>query len=313
MSVLRLIRWPNLIIIAVTMVVIRQCIMKPVLAIAEMEIQLSPLLFTLLVLSTVFIAAGGYAINDYFDTRIDRVNKPGSMVVGKQIYPRHAMAWHLILTVTGVLMGSFVSLQTRQFYLSLVFFMVSGLLWFYSTTYKRELLLGNFIVALLTAMVPLTVPLFEVPLLARAYGSPVNGISKYMVFWIAGFSLFAFLLNLTREIVKDAQDMKGDKIYGKRTIAVVWGTAAVRYISVIIILFTIALLILAWINFISGLITLIYFGIMIVLPLILSIFRLIADDSERAFLKVNRLLKVVMVAGMGYSVILSFIFKDIIK
>ncbi len=96
-------------------------------------------------------------------------------------------------------------------------------MWFYSTTYKREFLLGNFIVALLTALVPFLVLLYELPLLAREYGSQFTPMTKYLMIWVLGFSLFAFLLNLVREIVKDAEDLEGDRAYGKRTIAVVWG------------------------------------------------------------------------------------------
>ncbi|HEX2394161.1 MAG TPA: geranylgeranylglycerol-phosphate geranylgeranyltransferase, partial [Bacteroidales bacterium] len=214
-SVLRLIRWPNLLIVAATQILTRQCILAPLLRGANMDIQVPPFIFFLLVISTVFIAAGGYAINDYFDRKIDMINKPDSMVVGTHIYPRHAMAWHLIFTITGVILGAFVAIRLGLAYLSLIFFMVSGLLWFYSTTYKSELLLGNIIVALLTALVPFIVLVFEIPLLAKEYGSPFREISKYLIFWITGFSLFAFLLNLTREIVKDAQDFEGDQAYGK--------------------------------------------------------------------------------------------------
>jgi len=312
-SLLRLIRWPNLLIVAATQILIRQCVLVPLLAGAHMETQLSPVLFTLLVIATVFISAGGYAINDYFDRKIDRINKPGSLIVGIHIYPRHAMAYHLFFSISGVLLGTYVAFRIGQIYLCLVFFMVSGLLWFYSTTYKRELLLGNVIVALLTALVPFMVLLFEMPLLAREYGSSANEITRYLMIWVVGFSLFAFLLNLTREIVKDAQDFEGDQAYGKRTVAVAWGIKAARRIAVMLILITIALLVIAWLKFIGDRATLIYFSVMIVIPLFYVAFMLLKPEEESVYPKVNFLLKIIMITGLGYSVAANLIIKNLMK
>ncbi len=166
-GLLWLIRWPNLVIVVVTQILTRQCVIEPVLGRAYMEVQLPTGLFALLVMATVFITAGGYAINDYFDRKIDRINKPQSQIVGNQIIPRHAMAYHLFFTITGVVLGVWVAIRIDQLYLSLIFFMVSGLLWFYSTVYKREFLVGNFIVALLTSLVPFLILVFEMPLLGK--------------------------------------------------------------------------------------------------------------------------------------------------
>lgn len=205
-SLIRLIRWPNLLMVAATQILIRYFVILPLLKQEKMTLQLSGELFALLVAATVLIAAGGYVINDYFDRKMDRVNKPGSVIVGKLIYPRHAMAYHLIFSISGVLIGTWVSFRAGLLFLSLIFYMVSGLLWFYSTTYKRELLLGNIIVALLTALVPFLVLLYELPLLARNYGAMASPVVRYLLIWVLGFSLFAFMLNLIREIIKDAED-----------------------------------------------------------------------------------------------------------
>src|SRR5512133_2043110 len=95
-SLLRLIRWPNLLIVALTQVLIRICIISPVLHRMNMEPLLPRALFALLVIGTVCITAGGYIINDYFDRKIDRINKPDEMIVGTHIYPRQAMAYHIM-------------------------------------------------------------------------------------------------------------------------------------------------------------------------------------------------------------------------
>ena len=276
-----------------------------------MEPQLPVSLFSLLVIATVCIAAGGYAINDYFDRNIDRINKPDSMVVGTRIFPRHAMAYHLFFTVAGIVIGTGVSLRIGQLYLSLVFFMVSGLLWFYSTIYKRELLLGNIIVALLTALVPFIVLLFELPLLAKEYGSQVNPISHYLMIWVLGFALFAFLLNLIREIVKDTEDFEGDQAFGKRTIPVAWGLKAAHWIPLVLITFTVALLTIAWLFFIRDNITLIYFSVMIVIPLLIVGFMLLKGNDQHVLHRASIWLKIIMLSGMGYMIVANLIINHL--
>lgn len=310
LALLRLLRWPNLLIVAASQVLVRQCILVPLLKKAHMEPQLPTGLFILLVLATVLITAGGYAINDYFDRKLDRVNKPQSLIVGRLIYPRHAMAYHLFFSIVGVILGSWVAFRSGQLYLSLVFFMVSGMLWFYSTTYKRELLLGNIIVALMTALVPFLVLLFELPLLARHYGSDVNPLTKYLLIWVLGFSLFAFLLNLTREIVKDAEDFEGDEAYGKRTIPVAWGMPAARWITSAFIVLTIVMLLLAWMLFIPDTITLLYFLLALIFPLLYILFVLFRYRDRNSWHRASSVLKLVMLAGLGYMVVVNLVIRS---
>jgi 4-hydroxybenzoate polyprenyltransferase len=272
-----------------------------------MDLQIGPLPFAVLVLATVFMAAGGYAINDYFDRKPDRVNKPGSMVVGILIYPRHAMAYHLFFSIGGIIMGTWVSYKTGLLFLSIIFFMVSGLLWFYSTTYKKEFLLGNILVALLTAMVPFLVLLYELPLLARAYGSSITPVIRILFIWVLGFSLFAFLINLAREIIKDAEDIEGDRVYGKMTVPVVWGMKTTRWIVVMLLSMTIALLLTAWFFFIPDTITLVYFIVFFISPLLVAIIMNLRAGKPRSFHPVSTVLKAVMLFGLAYMIIVRFI------
>jgi 4-hydroxybenzoate polyprenyltransferase len=283
MAFFRLIRLSNLLIVASTQVLIRQCVILPLLKQVKMEPQLPLSLFILLVIATVLITAGGYAINDYFDRKIDRVNKPQLLIVGKLIFPRHAMAYHLFFTIAGILLGTWVALRSEELYLSLVFFMVSGLLW------------------------PFLVLLFELPLLARNYGSAVTPITRYLLTWVLGFSLFAFLLNLMREIVKDAEDFEGDRAYGKNTIPVAWGISAARWILVALICLTIALLTFAWFWFVRDNVTLIYFITVLVIPLVIVAIMLLKGGDKKLFHKVSTWLKLIMLAGLGYMIVVNLI------
>lgn len=305
---LNLVRWPNLLIMALTQVLVRQCLLVPILRTAHMDAQLPAAGFILLIVGTVLIAAGGYTINDYFDRKIDRVNRPDHMIVGSLIYPRHAMAYHLILTSLGIVAGSFAAWMTGKLYLSLIFIMVSGLLWFYSTTYKREFLLGNIIVALLTGFVPYIVLLFELPLLAVSYGSDVQPIIPILFSWVLGFSAFAFLVNLVREIIKDCEDFEGDQAYGKKTIPVIWGMFSARIIASAILLIVSVLLMFIWFMFLREHFTLVYFALMLVVPLLLLTLMLLRRNPDQKKLhRISLGLKIIMLNGLGYMIVANLI------
>jgi 4-hydroxybenzoate polyprenyltransferase len=304
---IRLIRLPNLFIVAATQVLIRYCIISPLLGQGNMELQLPGGLFAMLVVATVFTAAAGYVINDYFDRKIDRVNKPAAVIVGKFVYPRHAMAYHLFFSITGTILGIWVSYRAHVLYMSLIFFMVNGLLWFYSTTYKRQFLLGNFIVALLAAFVPFLVLLYELPLLARNYGSQFTPLAKYLLIWVLGFALFAFLINLIREFVKDAEDLEGDKVFGKRTIPVVWGITPTRWISAALLFVVILMLISTWYFYIPDGLSLIYFIFFLIIPILVAMGILLIKNSSGSFHQASLLLKFILITGLSYMIIVNII------
>ncbi len=306
-SLLKLIRLPNLLIVAATQILIRYCIIGPLLAQGNMTLQLPDGLFFMLVMATVLTTAAGYVINDYFDRKVDRVNKPSAVIVGKLVYPRHAMAYHLFFSIAATILGIWVSFRAHVLFLSLIFFMVNGLLWFYSITYKRQFLLGNFIVAILAALVPFLVLLYELPLLAREYGSQVTPMIKYLMIWVLGFAFFAFLVNLIREFVKDAEDLEGDRVYGKRTIAVVWGLPAARWISAALLLVAVLLLMAAWYFYIPDGITLAYFILFLIIPMLVTAGILLLKNSPGSFHQASLLLKFILVTGLSYMIIVNII------
>jgi 4-hydroxybenzoate polyprenyltransferase len=223
-SIFLLVRFPNLVIIAATQYAMRYLIMDPLLPATDFELQFGNIQFFLLVLSTIFIAAAGYIINDYFDTQADMINKPARVVVGVEIGRRVAMILHAMLNILGVGIGIYLGFYIGLPALSIVFLLATGLLWFYSTSYKRQFLVGNLSVSFLTGLVPLMVVLFEIPLLNREYGAVMLHYHvnfNYIFAWVGGFSFFAFLTTLIRELIKDAEDFEGDSAYGMRTLPIV--------------------------------------------------------------------------------------------
>ena len=170
--------------------------------------------FLAMVVSTLIIAASGYYINDYHDIKMDLINKPDKVIVGKHIKRRHVMFAHLVFNSLGILIGAWVSL-----WIGLLNAIAAFLLWLYSSVLKKLPFIGNFMVALLTAATLLMVNL---------YFSEHN-LKVYI------FSFFALGINLIREIIKDVEDMKGDASFGSSSLPVTVGLRTTKNILYLII------------------------------------------------------------------------------
>ena len=221
----RLIRSLNLLFIALTQFLFQYCIIIPSLHKAGVEAQLSTKLFSLLVLASVCIAAAGYIINDYFDVNIDRINKPGRLVVEKIIKRRWAIVWHLGLSAIGILLSFYVGWKiNHNLLLGLANSGCVLLLWVYSTTFKKKLLSGNIIISLLTGWVILVLYVAELDRFFYNADNPLlpKAISKIFKLSVL-YGGFAFIISLIREVIKDVEDMAGDEKYGCRTMPIVWG------------------------------------------------------------------------------------------
>jgi 4-hydroxybenzoate polyprenyltransferase len=317
---LKLIRWQNLLMIILTMVLMRYAVLAPVISKIgvilikgsgeeiPMSLQFPWYDFILLVTATVFITAGGYVINDYFDIKTDLINK-GKVIVGTKIPRRKAMMWHSVFNVAGVAVGFYISYKAGYIWLGTMFLMVSGLLYFYSASYKRQFLIGNIIVAILTAMVPLLVVFYEWPALYKYY--TINAIRlphiNFIIYWVGGFAFFAFLTNLIREIIKDIEDFEGDIAYGRNTVPVVIGVLSSKIVSISLIIITIIMLYLAWHFFINDILTFIYLTAVIVLPLLYVIYKLVISSEKKQLHSASRIMKIVMLTGVLYSVVVKVI------
>ena len=240
----RLIRLPNVLIIILTQLLLRYCIILPYLY-SNSPGSISPLPdFLVLVLVTVLIAIGGYVINDYFDVIADSINRPGKLVVDKIISGRTAINIYLFLNVIALLLGFYLAWRIKAISFGLLFPFISGLLWIYSARYKRMLLLGNFIVAGLSASVIVMVWLFEffwLRLNADQFIDVMLDIRWVTNVFIA-YTTFAFLVSMVREIIKDMEDTEGDEIAGCKTLPLVSGMKNTRFVVGAIILVIILLL-----------------------------------------------------------------------
>lgn len=271
---LTLLRAPNLLLIVLCQMLVQACLLYP----AQPWEAVSWPWFWWMVASTVLVAAGGYAINDYYDVKIDAVNRPRRRVVGRGwLTRRRTMLLHMLLSGAGVLAGLRVGWGVAAVALGSAL-----LLWGYSADLKKRLLVGNVTIALLGGAMVLVV---EVA--ARTHGRTV---------WI--YAELGALLTLIREIIKDAEDMRGDARFGCRTLPIVAGlphTKAVLYVLIAALAITLLLIIIrrpdAW-RF-NGFLTL-----AVLAPLGLLVTWLRPADRRAQFARLSGLGKLLMLAGM---------------
>ena len=263
------------------------------------------------------ITAAGYVINDYFDTKTDLLNRPSTVIVGRKISRRGAMTLHIILNSLGVLTGIYLSWYIGLLSLGVAYILAAGMLWFYSTTYKRQFLIGNLIVAIFTAIVPFVVVVFEVPMLNKVYREVLiaNDMNFNVILaWVGGFAFFAFLSTLLREIIKDIEDFEGDAAYGRNTLPIVLGIKSTKLIVAVLILATVAALGFVFLKFLrygpSGspdLLSLSWFAAALIIPFIVLLLRMLKAVTKEDYHRCSNLTKTIMLAGILYSFIVYYI------
>lgn len=297
---LRLIRVVNLLIIVLTMVGVAYNLLKTN---NYLNIDFHLLNYSLLVFSTVIIAAAGNMINDYFDVKADRVNKPKKLIISKYLKKRWAIVLHWGLNLLAVFISILLSIRYNSFLFVFIHLISMNLLWFYSTYFKKKLLVGNVIIALLTALVPmLSVWYFKV---ANESSAPFSSYhqdtwSTYLDYsFIYFFAFSAFFQNLSREISKDIQDVVGDKLIHVYSLPMKLGERKAGLISVVILQLPLLIGIIAitqnWIqiNLISS------FLLLVSAILNLACFVLFIIRKSYPFETINTIIKWSMLVGIS--------------
>ena len=304
-SFLRLIRIKNLIFIALIQLVMRQIILVPILQTYGFDAVLQTNMLLLLIAGTVFIAAGGYVLNDYFDVKIDAINRPDRQIIGNTITKKRAMTIYQVLTGLGVICGLLLAFLSKSFTLAFIFIVVPGLLWFYSASYKRQFVIGNLIVAFLAALTILVVGISELAFIQCEYGKLIfeTPIPSQFYGWIGGFSLFSFLCTWIREIIKDMEDEKGDREMECRTMPIKWGVNNTKLFLYGLIIVTVVCLyaVNEYLIVFPGSLTFRYLTFGIVLPFIALTYLIATGKSAAEYHQASTLSKVIMLVGVLYS------------
>jgi 4-hydroxybenzoate polyprenyltransferase len=306
----KLIRVENLLIIAVTQICIKYLLFHPLNEFSNF----TPFLFSVSLLSTLLIAAAGYIINDYFDVKTDKINRPETVVIDVIIKRRWAMILHILFNAVGLVLGFFLAVKCHS--LKLLTFQIISilLLWFYSTHFKKQLLIGNIVVSLLTATIPLMPMVYDYYLIGGI--NPVIFLStgnflKTIVVIVMGYSAFAFLTSFAREVIKDMEDYKGDIQTGGKTMPIVWGMITSKVVTFFLIIITIGLLLLACLKFYKEqqYIALYYILGLVVLPLVFLMFQTVLAKTTKDFKMASLLLKFIMLFGIAFTLIIKNIYE----
>jgi 4-hydroxybenzoate polyprenyltransferase len=293
---LKLIRWKNLVLISYVQILLK------FLAFPSFNItaKLNNLEFFVLVSSILFIASAGYIINDIVDIKTDIINKPIHRIVSKHISVEKAKHLYLWLNTIGISLGIGLSLHIKKPSYSLVFIIASLLLYYYSKKIKATPLFGNIIVSFLISFNSICLYIFDINIVTDSIKQQllINGI------WILTF--FAFFLNLSRELIKDIEDLKGDYnsnmrtlpilIGKKRTLKITKGIGFFLIIVLVVLIFKCAIIF----KFASF-----YMAFFIVLPLLYCNLKMNSATTKKQYSKISILLKIIMLLGINSIIIFS--------
>ncbi len=306
----RLVRWQNLCFIALTQVLFYFCVFFPTIYVED--ILYHPILFYLLVAASVLIAAAGYIINDYFDIQIDSINKPEKMVVNKFIKRRWAIVWHWVLSLLGIAISFYVSYKIGVWSIFLINSFTVVLLWMYSVLFKKKLLIGNLIIAALTAWVILVLYFFigaDFFLMKGFFLAEGNFNIRRLFKFTMLYASFAFITTIIREVIKDMEDMEGDRRYDCKTIPIVWGVPASKVFVGVWIVVTIAamfgIILYAWQS--GWWVSLAYILFLILLPLCYLLSKMFKAVSIKDYHQLSNIIKLIMLAGIVSMVLIPFI------
>lgn len=315
---LKLIRLPNLVCIVLVQLSMYYLVISPVANVAGVPAQkiFPESIFALLIIATVFTAAGGYVINDYFDVKIDEINHPIYHIVGKSVSKHTAMTLFIVLSAIGVVAGAAIGVYSyfvleAPFMLAstymIVFLILVGILWFYSSSYKRILVLGNLIASFLNALVPMLVVVYFNFFLAMKYGSSPDNLSfsRYLLMIVGLFSFCVFMWTFISEVADDFEEEKGDRELECHSFPIVWGHMISKAILFAAILFTNA----ACLHVVFRMLpynpypSIRYAACAVVIPSLGLCYLLAKSSARQDYHYVSLVSKVIMMLSVGYSIL----------
>jgi 4-hydroxybenzoate polyprenyltransferase len=254
--------------------------------------------YSLLVLATVLIAAGGYVINDIFDQETDEVNKPEKAIIGKHISESKAYTIYASLTITGVACGFVLANSVSHPNFAVLFVLIATLLYFYASSLKQIAVVGNIVVAALLAFSVIIIGIFDIVPNTFDINRAQMGLAFSILF---DYAKFAFMINLVREIIKDIEDINGDNSQGIRTLPIIIGTKKTVIITFILLLIP-TLYLFYYINdnlFANDLYySIFYLLALVIAPIIFCLIKIINAKEKSDFHFISQLLKWIIFFGI---------------
>jgi 4-hydroxybenzoate polyprenyltransferase len=305
MKYLKLIRYQNLLILAFMQLIFRYGFLK----LQNIPLALTDWQYLLLVLSTVLIAAAGYVINNIFDQDTDLENKPNRVVIGKSITESAAYNIYAVLNISGVAIGFYLSNVIVKPSFAAIFILIAATLYIYATSLKQMILLGNVIIALLLSFSVVIIGVFD---LYPAINAENQLLMASLFSILLDYAIFAFVINLIREIVKDLEDINGDTSQGMKTLAIVLGTLKTTKLVFALGLMSIITLFVytkTYLIFNNLFIATLYTFLFVLAPLIFFTIKIWTAKSKEEFRCLSKLLKWILLFGILSIIIITLNIK----
>lgn len=297
LALLKLIRYKNLGILAFSQILFKYFFLNRY----NNNAKLSTPLFLVLLFSFLFLAAAGYIINDIYDLEADKVNKPNKVIIGNKISEKFALRLYILFNTIGLVLAYYLSYTINHPIYAILFLGTAFCLLKYAQSWKNIYIIKNIIVAFITSLSILILGLYDIILEINNQ----NIINSFVLFKIIlYYSLFSFLTNYIREIIKDIEDVDGDKKRNTQSLVNKIGLSSTK--NFIFILNGLLILFLTYFifnYFINYYLALIYIIIFILIPTIIYAIKFIKAKTKNNFHKSTILLKWIMIFG-----ILSIIF-----
>jgi 4-hydroxybenzoate polyprenyltransferase len=261
------------------------------------------LYFTLMVTATILIAAAGYIGNDYFDVATDRINKPDKQYIGNQISPASALAASILLSMVSVILAVWLTILIKSWLPATLLIVALMVAWWYAVRLKKSFVWGNVAVACMSAGTIAMAWLIE-----KQFSGIDDEPSSIITRIITAISIFAFLLSLMREIVKDIEDMEGDRLIGCRSLPLKKGIPFTKTILFVFAAVTFVLLASSQLYLMqySRIVAVFWLLAAVEIPLLYFVKMLVASNSKADFHYLSSLLKWIMVSGMASTVAAQF-------
>ncbi|MCH3882057.1 MULTISPECIES: geranylgeranylglycerol-phosphate geranylgeranyltransferase [Tenacibaculum] len=290
-SFLKLIRYKNLLMVLLTMVLTKYALIESFVS----PSYLSNFKFVLLTISVLCITAGGYIINDIFDIETDKINKPNKVFIDVTISKSNAWRFYLVFTFWGIIIGKYLSVTLLDIKYSLIFVICSILLFIYSYFFKRVSLIGNLIISFLISLSILLVYEFHYKL-ALINENFTSLLLQNIIF---SYIIFSFFTTLVREIIKDIEDINGDLKINAKTLPIVIGRKRANRValgfSVLLLLF---LIVLIREFIIEEPVFLAYSIVFLLIPIGNFIYKLYDAKTKKDYSYLSKLMKLIMFFGI---------------
>lgn len=289
MKYLKLIRWPYLLLIFASQFLIKYTLFEPF----NLSITLNWFGIFLLSLSMVCLAAAGFVIDSIYNVKADEVNQPEKQLIGRDISIKKANKLFFIFNIVGVIIGFYLSNIIGHPSFAILFILTSVLLYANASSLKKYVLAAPVILSFLVGLSVISIALFD---LFPAITDQNRETAKTFFSILVDYFIFISLLNLCREIIVNQINIDGDYKFGRKSLPLVLGkdrTNKIIFILTLLPIVAVAYYVVTYLY--MHVFTMVYAIVLILAPLFYALVKIMSATSQRDYMQLNTVLKLVMI------------------